>query len=53
MAGQDDLDVIAADVEEGGGGNLAPANLQLPYLGIRHRDEIPRLGHEVGDARTR
>src|SRR5574341_1871918 len=53
VARQDDLDVVPADVDEGGRQDLPPADLQLPDLGIHDRDEIARLGHEVRDARAR
>src|SRR5688572_25731339 len=49
---QDDLDVVAADVDERRRQYLAPADLQLPDLGMGDGDEIPRLRHEVGDARA-
>src|SRR5207248_7170052 len=51
VAGQDQLDVVAADVEERRRGDLPSPRLELPHLGLGHGDEIARLRHEVADAR--
>src|SRR5262245_46707278 len=53
MPGQDDLDVVAAHVDERRGQHLTPADLELPDLGVGHRDEVARLRHEVRDPRPR
>src|SRR5690349_1696283 len=52
VAGQDELDVVAAHVQERRRRHLPSAGLQLPYLCLGDGDEGARLGHEVADART-
>src|SRR5712691_3972290 len=50
MSGRDDLDMVAAHVEEGRAHELAVA--ALPDLRVGHRDEVLGLDHEVGHPRA-
>jgi hypothetical protein len=53
VARVDDLDVLAADVDERRRRDLPAAGLELPHLCVDHRDEVPGARHEVADARAR
>src|SRR5713226_3597069 len=46
MSGRDDLDMVAAHVEEGRAHDLAVPD--LPHLRVGHRDKVLRLDHVVG-----
>src|SRR5262249_10269899 len=52
VAWENQLDVLAAHVEERRRGHLPSPWLKLPHLRLRHCDEIARLFHEVADARA-